>query len=118
MTSHIAIARVYDVIVDNERDRLLIDGISPRGVAKADLAHDEWIKEVAPSGPLQTWFAHDPAKWGEFRNRYLHELANKPDAVERCLGWCRQGPVTLLFSAKDREHNQAVVLGGYLLQTH
>ena len=116
MSAGIAIARVYDQISDKDGARLLVDGIWPRGVAKTDLTSHDWIKEIAPSDPLRSWFDHDPDKWGEFRNRYLHELANKPDAVERCLKWCRKGPVTLLFSARDRDHNQAVVLRDYLNQ--
>lgn len=112
----IDIARVHDEAFDPDRTRLLVDGIWPRGISKADLGHDYWIKDIAPTTELRKWFDHDPDKWGEFRNRYLHELADNTDAVERCLAWCRAGPVTLLFGAKDREHNQAVVLRDYLKQ--
>ena len=86
----------------------------PRGVKKAELRHDAWIREVAPTTALRRWFGHDPAKWADFRERYLAELHDNPEAVERCLAWCRKGPVTLLFAARDREHNQAVVLRDHL----
>ncbi len=114
--SDINIARAYDKASDTGRARLLVDRIWPRGISKADLGLDDWLKDIAPTTELRKWFDHDPDKWGEFRNRYLHELADNTDAVERCLAWCRGGPVTLLFAAKDRDHNQAVVLRDYLKQ--
>lgn len=112
----IQVARVYDDAPDRKRARLLVDRVWPRGISKEELGHDDWIKTVAPSSNLRKWFDHDPNKWGEFRNRYLHELADNSEAVERCLSWCRAGPVTLLFSAKDRRHNQAIVLRDYLIE--
>ena len=108
----IAIARVYDD-PDKGRTRLLIDRVWPRGIPKQSLGHDDWIRDVAPSSELRKWFGHEAGRWTEFRTRYSKEL-DKNDAVERCLDWCRKGPVTLLFAAKDREHNQAVVLRDYL----
>lgn len=112
----IDIARIYDKTHDSGRARLLVDRIWPRGVSKAKLWHHDWLRDIAPTTALRTWFGHDPDKWGEFCNRYLHELADNTEVVERCLAWCRAGPVTLLFAAKDREHNQAVVLRDYLKQ--
>ncbi|WP_150282286.1 DUF488 domain-containing protein [Salipiger aestuarii] len=106
----IDIAQVHDESSDTDRARLLVDRIWPRGISKKDLGHDDWLKDIAPTTELRRWFQQDPDKWGEFRNRYLQELADNTVAVERCLAWCRVGPVTLLFAAKDREHNQAVVL--------
>ncbi len=114
MKADIATARVYDGPFAAGRARLLVDRVWPRGVAKATLAPDEWIPEVAPSTDLRKWFRHDPARWDEFRRRYLAELADNPVAVERCLAWCRRGPVTLLYSARDRAHNQALVLCDHL----
>jgi len=101
--------------VDDDLDilpgaRLLVDRVWPRGVRRAGLRLDDWNRDVAPSAERRRWFGHDPARWEEFRRRYLAELEDKPAAVARCLGWCRQGPVVLLFAASDREHNQAVVL--------
>lgn len=110
----IRIARVYDDDAESAGARLLVDRLWPRGVAKADLHHDDWIRDVAPTAELRKWFGHDPAKWGDFRKRYIKELDANPDAVGRCLDWCGRGPVTLLYAAKDREHNQAVVLRDYL----
>ena len=112
----IDIARVHDKPSGQRRARHLVDGIWPRGISKEGLAHDDWIREVAPTSELRKWFGHDLEKWDTFRNRYLHELASNTQAVERCLDWCRTGPVTLLFAAKDREHNQAVILRDYLKQ--
>lgn len=112
----IYLERIYDEPTAQKTARLLVDRVWPRGIAKAELAHDDWIKGVAPSAQLRKWFGHDPEKWGEFRNRYLHELANNEKAVARCLTWCRKGPVTLLYGTKDRDHNQAVVLKDYLSQ--
>lgn len=114
--SDIDIARAFDKASDTDRARLLVDRIWPRGISKADLGLHDWIKVIAPTTELRKWFNHDPDKWGEFHNRYLHELAGNTDAVDRCLAWCRAGPVTLLFAAEDREHNQAVVLRNYLKQ--
>ena len=94
--------------------RLLVDRVWPRGIAKADLRLDEWMRDVAPSTELRKWFGHEPEKWEAFRGHYIAELHGHPEAVDRCLVWCRAGTVTLLFAAKDREHNQAVVLRDYL----
>lgn len=114
--ARIAIARVYDDEAHEKTKaaRLLVDRIWPRGIRKADLAPDDWIKEVAPSTELRKWFGHDPERWEEFRKRYRAELKDNTDAVARILDWCRKGPVILLYSARDREHNQAVVLSDFL----
>lgn len=111
--SAIHIARVYDH-PSAEGASLLVDRLWPRGIAKADLAPDEWIRDIAPTTELRKWFGHDPAKWEEFRRRYRAELDANAEAVERCLAWCRKGSVTLLYGAKDHEHNQAVELRDYL----
>ena len=81
---------------------------------KAEIA--EWMKEVAVSAPLRKWFSHDPAKWPEFEKRYRAELARKPDAVARLREIARQGTLTIVYGAKDEEHNNAVVLKEFLLQ--
>ena len=94
--------------------RLLVDRVWPRGVTKAGLRLDKWIRDVGPSTKLRKWFGHDPERWDASREHYVAELESNPEAVDRCLGWCRKGPVTLLFAAKDREHNQAVVLRDHL----
>jgi len=110
----IGIARVYDDTDRAAGARLLVDRVWPRGIRKQDLHLDAWIKEVAPSTGLRKWFGHDPEKWDEFRARYHAELDENLDAVARCLDWCRKGPTVLLYSAKDRDHNQAIVLRDYL----
>lgn len=81
---------------------------------KAALPMDGWLKEVAPSEALRRWFAHDPKKWEEFQRRYFAELDRKPEAWKPLLEAARQGTITLLFSARDLEHNSAVALRVYL----
>lgn len=113
----ITIARVHDPEAKPQARSgagLLVDRVWPRGIRKADLEPDAWLREIAPSTELRKWFGHVPARWDEFRRRYLAELEDNPDAVERCLDWCRKGPVTLLYGARDRDHNQAVVLADHL----
>lgn len=112
--AYIGTARAYDAPDGGSRARLLVDRVWPRGQRNEDLRCDDWIKEVAPSSALRKWFKHDPGKWEQFRDRYRTELDANSEAVERCLVWCRKGPVVLLFGAKDRDHNQAVVLRDYL----
>jgi len=110
----IGLARAYDAAEDGGGARLLVDRVWPRGITRQELRLDDWIREVAPSAGLRKWFGHDPARWAEFERRYRAELDANQAAVERCLAWCRKGRVTLVFGAKDREHNQAVALRGYL----
>ena len=115
----IQIARVYgpDAAPDRRSGAgLLVDRVWPRGIRKADLQPDDWIREVAPSTALRKWFGHKPDRWDEFRSRYRAELNDNPDAVRRCLDWCRKGSVTLLYGAHDEARNQAVVLAEYLNQ--
>lgn len=107
-------ARVYDDLGKTQGARLLVDRVWPRGVSKVDLELDDWIKEVAPSTDLRKWFGHDTDRWEDFRRRYRAELDENEEAVERCRAWCRRGPIILLYGAKDRDHNQAVVLREYL----
>lgn len=117
-TAGIATARLYDGAPrgadPRPAARLLVDRLWPRGIRKEALALDDWIPEVAPSHELRRWFHHEAARWEEFEARYRAELEANPEAVERCLAWCRKGPVVLLYGAKDRDHNQAVVLAGHL----
>lgn len=106
----IRVKRIYDEATNEDGFRVLIDRIWPRGVSKKDAAVDYWAKDIAPSTDLRKWFGHDPKKWGGFQKRYRNELkahdATLVDLIERC----GEQPMTLLFAAKDREHNQAVVL--------
>ncbi len=111
---NIDLARVYDDQGTKPGARLLVDRVWPRGIGKDVLKLDDWIKEAAPSTELRKWFGHDIDRWDDFRRRYRAELDKNEEAVERCLVWCRRGSVILLYSAKDRHHNQAVVLREYL----
>jgi uncharacterized protein YeaO (DUF488 family) len=94
--------------------RLLVDRLWPRGVKKEALRLDGWVRDVAPSDALRRWFNHDPARWDGFRTRYFSELDHRPDALKPILDAARKAPVTLLFAAKDTEHNNAVALRDYL----
>lgn len=113
--ANVKLKRAYDPPAVDDGKRILIDRLWPRGVKKADAAIDEWMKEVAPSTPLRKWFGHDPARWPEFRRRYLKELHHHQTELERLRALARQGPVTLVFSAHDQAHNDAVVLRELLL---
>lgn len=112
----ITLKRAYEAPSDDDGARVLVDRIWPRGVKKADLRIDAWLKDLAPSTPLRKWFDHDPARWDEFRARYHAELAQQPDGLQRLLAMCRDGPVTLVFAAKDTEHSNATALKIYLEQ--
>jgi uncharacterized protein YeaO (DUF488 family) len=107
--------RVYEKPDQSDRFRILVDKLWPRGLSKEMAKIDLWIKEIAPSNELRKWFDHDPEKWKEFQERYRVELQEK----EELLGRIRQlesehGTITLLFSARDEEHNNAVALNLYL----
>jgi uncharacterized protein YeaO (DUF488 family) len=84
-------------------------------VKKVDAAIDEWIKDIAPSTALRKWFGHDPARWQEFRRRYAVEARKHPEQLNRLRALARQGPITLVFSAHDEVHNDAVALRDFLL---
>jgi uncharacterized protein YeaO (DUF488 family) len=94
--------------------RILVERLWPRGVSKATLRLDEWIKDVAPSTELRQWFAHDPDKWREFRRRYFRELRAQSEAVAHVVSAARRRTVTLVYSSHDRAHNNAVALKEYL----
>jgi len=106
----IATKRAYDPPAGDDGYRVLVDRVWPRGVAKDQLEIDAWLKELAPSAELRKWFGHDPNKWQEFRQRYARELEPRADALEQLVEKARAGRVTLIFGAKDTEHNNAVAL--------
>lgn len=106
--------RVYDRDEPIQGKAFLVDRLWPRGVRKADLAGVEWLKDLAPSDDLRRWFGHDPDRWEEFERRYRDELAKAGEAMERVLDAAGGGPVTLLYAAKDTEHNNAVVIKKYV----
>jgi uncharacterized protein YeaO (DUF488 family) len=114
----IKIKRIYDAPVPEDGRRVLVDRLWPRGVSKDEARIDEWLKEVAPSDELRKWFGHDPEKWEEFRQRYREELKDHEGLLEQLRSEARKGAVTLLFAAKDAEHNNAVVLKEVLKGVH
>jgi uncharacterized protein YeaO (DUF488 family) len=110
----VAVKRVYDPAQRSDGTRFLVERLWPRGVKKEALQLDGWLKDVAPSDALRRWFGHDPQKWKDFRRRYFAELNRKPEAWQPLLEAAREGPVTLLYSARDLEHNNALALKDYL----
>lgn len=117
MRPDIEIARAYAPATKAEaRSRLLVDRIWPRGVAKDALQLDAWLRAVAPSTGLRKWFNHEHGKWKLFREFYFTELDSNAEAVDECADWCRAGPVTLIYAARDPVHNHALVLRDYLTE--
>ena len=112
---HIKLKRAYEPPASDDGTRILIDRLWPRGVKRADAAIDEWMKDIAPSTGLRKWFGHDPARWQEFRRRYQSEIRQHPDEFDRLRTLAQNGPITLVFSAHDEAHNDAVVLKDLLL---
>jgi uncharacterized protein YeaO (DUF488 family) len=106
----VKIKRVYDPASRDDGKRILVDRLWPRGVRKEDAKIDQWQKEIAPSNELRKWFGHDPARWQEFRKKYVGELEGKSELMEGLRAESRKGMITLLFAAKDTTHNNAVVL--------
>jgi uncharacterized protein YeaO (DUF488 family) len=104
------IKRIYDPASPDDGKRILDDRLWPRGLKKEDVKIDEWLKDIAPSDELRKWFAHDPKKWKEFKERYKKELKDKGEILTRLKKEVRQGDVTLLYSARDEEHNNAIAL--------
>ena len=113
--SHLRLKRAYVPAEPDDGTRLLVDRLWPRGVSKAKAALDDWIKDVAPSTELRKWFGHDPARWAEFQRRYRAELRGQSEALDRIRALARAGVVTLVYSAHDEQHNDAVVLRSVLL---
>lgn len=113
----IQIKRVYDEASESDGKRILVDRLWPRGVSKERARLDLWLKEIAPSDELRRWFNHDPMKWDEFQARYRDELKANPVAVDKLRKACASQKLTLLFGARDEEHNEAVVLRTYLQES-
>lgn len=112
----IQVKRAYDETSKNDGTRFLVERLWPRGVKKEDLKVEAWLKDVAPSTELREWFQHDPSKWAEFRRRYFKELAKRPDAWRPLVARARRGRITLVYSAHDTEHNNAVALKEFVEQ--
>ena len=112
---NIKLKRAYERRTAGDGTRILIDRLWPRGVKRADAAIDQWAKDIAPSTGLRKWFGHDPARWQEFRRRYAAEVRQHPEQLDQLRALARQGPITLVFSAHDELHNDAVALRDFLL---
>lgn len=110
----IQVKRAYDPPAKSDGSRLLVERLWPRGIKKEALKMDAWFKEVAPSTALRKWFNHEPPKWPEFQRRYEAELDQHPESWRPILDAAEKGPVTLLFSSHDTEHNNVVALRAYL----
>ena len=116
----IRVKRVYAPPSGEDGVRVLVDRLWPRGLPKARAAVDLWLKDIGPSLALRKWFNRDPSRWGEFKQRYADELdalAERSAAVAALTGAVRRGRVTLLFGARDEQHNTAVALQQYLSKT-
>lgn len=106
--------RAYDPVARDDGMRFLVERLWPRGVSKATLHLDAWLKEVGPTTELRRWFSHDPEKWPRFRARYFRELDSRPESWRPILTAARGHAVTLVYSSRDEEHNNAVALKEYL----
>lgn len=112
---NVKLKRAYDHPTQEDGVRILIDRLWPRGVTKARAAIDRWAKDIAPSTALRKWFGHDPARWQEFRSRYAAEVRGHPEELRKLRALARRGRLTLVYSAHDEIHNDAVVLRDFLL---
>jgi uncharacterized protein YeaO (DUF488 family) len=110
----VRVKRVYEPAAASDGERILIDRIWPRGVTREAAHLDEWARELAPSTELRRWFGHDPARFGEFRRRYTAELAAQEGKLRELRRRARAGTVTLVYGARDAEHNDAIVLAEIL----
>jgi uncharacterized protein YeaO (DUF488 family) len=116
-TAHeIRIKRVYEVPAADDGRRVLVDRLWPRGLSKERAHLDEWLRDLAPSTELRRWFGHDPSRWAEFTARYREELAapERQTALETLAQFATEGPLTLLYAARDTEHNEARVIAELL----
>jgi uncharacterized protein YeaO (DUF488 family) len=106
--------RAYDRASRADGTRILVERLWPRGVSKESLHVDAWLKDAGPSTELRKWFGHDPAKWWTFQQRYFRELDSRPESWQAILDAARSGPVTLVYSSRDEQHNNAVALKAYI----
>jgi uncharacterized protein YeaO (DUF488 family) len=109
------IKRVYDKPETEDGTRILVDRLWPRGLTKEKACVDLWLKDIAPSTELRKWFDHDPEKWDEFRERYLLELKNNKEQFDLLDEQLKNGKVTLVYAARDEEHNEARVIRDFLV---
>jgi uncharacterized protein YeaO (DUF488 family) len=114
--SNVRLKRAYEPAAADDGTRILIDRLWPRGISKERAAIDQWMKDIAPSTQLRKWFGHDPARWEEFRRRYAKEVRQHADLLEQLRALARQGQITLVYSARDEKHNDAVELRELILR--
>ena len=107
---NIRFKRVYEHPEKDDGMRILVDRLWPRGLTKKKASVDLWLKEIAPSTELRKWFDHDPKKWKSFRGRYETEIRHKDDLIKVLKHKAREGPITLIYGARDEKHNEALVL--------
>ena len=112
---NVKLKRAYEPPAADDGMRILVDRLWPRGISKERAAIDQWLKEISPSTELRKWFGHDPARWNEFRRRYAKEVRQNTDLLDQLRSLARQGPITLVYSAHDEEHNDAVELRHLIL---
>jgi uncharacterized protein YeaO (DUF488 family) len=112
---NVKLKRAYEPPAADDGMRILVDRLWPRGISKERAAIDQWMKEISPSTELRKWFCHDPARWNEFRRRYAKEVRQNTDLLDQLRSLARQGPITLIYSAHDEEHNDAVELRHLIL---
>jgi uncharacterized protein YeaO (DUF488 family) len=112
----ISLARVYDEAHVGDQPRFLVERLWPRGVRRDALRLSDWLPDVGPSRELRKWFGHEPEKWDDFRRRYFAELDRHPEAWQALRDAAAASDITLLYSSRDEEHNNAVALREYLMQ--
>ena len=114
--ANVRLKRAYEPACPSDGIRVLIDRLWPRGLSKADAAIDQWAKDLSPSTTLRRWFGHDPERWDEFRKRYAVEVHEQSAGLEQLRVLALAGPITLVFSARDEAHNDAVALRDIILR--
>ena len=113
--ANVKLKRAYEPPATDDGTRILVDRLWPRGITKKRAAIDQWMKDIAPSTELRKWFSHDPARWDEFRRRYAKEVHQNAALLDRLRSLARHGPITLVYSAHDEKHNDAVELRELIL---
>ena len=113
--SRVRLKRPYEPPAASDGTRVLIDRLWPRGVRKDAAALDVWLKDIGPSTELRKWFGHEPSRWAEFRRRYADEIEQKPQLLAQLRDIARQGVLTMVYSAHDEQHNDALVLEELIL---
>lgn len=108
------IKRVYEKPTKNDGERILVDRLWPRGLTKEKARVDLWLKDLGPSTELRKWFGHDPKHWAGFKTKYKRELRTKTELLKEIKNRMKKGTVTLIYGAKDTEHNEALILKDHL----